>query len=1009
VQIPYTSSVDARSLRTDSQINVSGINPDTFGAGIGRAKSDLGNTLQGASNEVFSVAIAENERKRKEQTINSVVGFDFSKEEQDLKANTDKYATNYTTEHLNAYKNKVEEYTGNIQDDRIRTSVKTNLLSRLPSIAEEQRAFEYRTREKGVLDDTNNSLNTIQNRVYTNPSSYDENLNTGYALIDSSSLQASLKSGARTAYKENTAESALRGKIDKASGLLDIENVISELSGRGVKDWTSEVSPAKFASLSEKAEAKRKEVYSLLSADAKARLDVIEESVNSGNPVTPQSQQSAATAVRNSGNPKLINNLGLLTKKSELNDTYRKEPPALILNAASVYRNKATINTNLPVDITNHIQEASTRSGLNAVFMQVLINKESGAQIRAANNTNKYNPNIAGADALDTTTLSQITNAGARSGLPLTVVKPQKNAFVGDNGEFPVSVSTKNMLPDQKAKVAAALIDEGFTSIAESKDYITVGRARTVSSAYSDMPDGSAWSGYSNISPEVAAVLQQKGYKAGLDSSGIKRESTPKSEVNYDIPNTGGTSTARGVGQFIDRTWLETVKDPAFAKDNNIPQGMTDQQLLDLRKDPALSINATAFYASRNKKIIENSIGRPVDDAELYLGHLLGAGGAIAFIKTQQNEPATIAANLMPEAAKANKPLFYMDAGKPTEKPLTVGELYTKIASDFTLAPSSFNLEFAKHLDKIAARNSSALEKDPIKFVAENGVMPVRPLEDADSFALRGLDAVKMADMYKLTNDKLKVFTEEESNNLTRTIQTGTPDDVLDLMSKINSMGGVSSKAALKQLGKTEPEFAYAGGLYSQGDITIAKDILRGRKKLADNPNILKDRLVKDSDLEYAFTKVTGFALEENQPLRNVIKSAASALYINQSQYTNGLDTKVYENSIKQVLGNYHIKQFNGVSVYLPKDIEPDTLSSAIKRMDATDWSDLSVDATVPSYASGAAVASKDLVYDANLIYLGGDLYTIRLSDKTYVTNGAGGNFKFKLDANKIKYAANRK
>ena len=84
--------------------------------------------------------------------------------------------------------------------------------------------------------------------------------------------------------------------------------------------------------------------------------------------------------------------------------------------------------------------------------------------------------------------------------------------------------------------------------------------------------------------------------------------------------------------------------------------------LLALRLDPAVSSDMAAALARDNSAALRASLGRAPDDAELYLAHFLGASGAG---KLLGSDPAQSAAAILPQAAAANRGVFYTPGGAP--------------------------------------------------------------------------------------------------------------------------------------------------------------------------------------------------------------------------------------------------------------------------------------------------------------------------------------------------------
>jgi len=64
-------------------------------------------------------------------------------------------------------------------------------------------------------------------------------------------------------------------------------------------------------------------------------------------------------------------------------------------------------------------------------------------------------------------------------------------------------------------------------------------------------------------------------------------------------------------------------------------------------------------YAQETRATLENTLGRPVCDGELYAAHFLGADGACKLIQLRDANPAASAAGAFPQAAGANRSVFY--------------------------------------------------------------------------------------------------------------------------------------------------------------------------------------------------------------------------------------------------------------------------------------------------------------------------------------------------------------
>lgn len=153
-----------------------------------------------------------------------------------------------------------------------------------------------------------------------------------------------------------------------------------------------------------------------------------------------------------------------------------------------------------------------------------------------------------------------------------------------------------------------------------------------------------------------------------------------RSESGFDPDAKAPTSSASGLYQFTRQTWLATVDahgaeyglEWAAGAIEHSPAGQFDvadpearRAILDLRQDPAVAAAMAAEFASDNRAYLSDQLGRPTNSTDLALAHFLGAQGATRFLKSVVESPDASAAALFPEAAQANRAIFYDRNGAP--------------------------------------------------------------------------------------------------------------------------------------------------------------------------------------------------------------------------------------------------------------------------------------------------------------------------------------------------------
>jgi hypothetical protein len=192
------------------------------------------------------------------------------------------------------------------------------------------------------------------------------------------------------------------------------------------------------------------------------------------------------------------------------------------------------------------------------------------------------------------------------------------------------------------------------------------------------------------VDPAVVRSIRQASASSSADFGLLMAQAQQESSFQPDAK--ASTSSATGLYQFIDSTWLDMVRQfGAKYGIGDLAQQVTvdasgksvvadksvRQQILELRKDPQISAALAGEYTQQNKAEIERGLGHSVPRAALYMAHFLGAGGATTFLKAVESKGATVAAQLLPDAAAANHNIFY---DKETGAAKTVAQIYHSLA-----------------------------------------------------------------------------------------------------------------------------------------------------------------------------------------------------------------------------------------------------------------------------------------------------------------------------------------
>jgi hypothetical protein len=191
------------------------------------------------------------------------------------------------------------------------------------------------------------------------------------------------------------------------------------------------------------------------------------------------------------------------------------------------------------------------------------------------------------------------------------------------------------------------------------------------------------------VQPTIASALKSASQRTGVDFDYLLK--TAMRESSLDCQAKSATSTACGLFQFTEQSWLGTMKKHGaalgLAKEAaaieqtgsryRVANAAQRAEILALRKDPHVAALMAGAYTQDSASALEDRLGRSAGEGELYVAHFLGAGGAAKLITAAEEAPNTRADLLFPAAAEANRPIFYKKDGEPR----SVQEVYQNLVS----------------------------------------------------------------------------------------------------------------------------------------------------------------------------------------------------------------------------------------------------------------------------------------------------------------------------------------
>jgi hypothetical protein len=207
-----------------------------------------------------------------------------------------------------------------------------------------------------------------------------------------------------------------------------------------------------------------------------------------------------------------------------------------------------------------------------------------------------------------------------------------------------------------------------------------------------------------SASPQIAGAIRQAASSTGTSFSYLL--ATAQLESNFNPAAQATTSSAKGLYQFIDQTWLATMKaagpsvglgrfSAAIERTADGRYEVADadarKAIMNLRGDARVSATMAGAYARANAMQLTDGLGRAPTEGELYIAHFLGSDGAAKLIGAAISHPNAQGADIFPQAAAANRPIFFDRAGAAR----SVLGVYRELTGRYETARANIGAEVA--------------------------------------------------------------------------------------------------------------------------------------------------------------------------------------------------------------------------------------------------------------------------------------------------------------------------
>lgn len=266
-----------------------------------------------------------------------------------------------------------------------------------------------------------------------------------------------------------------------------------------------------------------------------------------------------------------------------------------------------------------------------------------------------------------------------------------------------------------------------------------------------------------NVPRDVYNAIKNAAAKTGVNFTYLVEKAAVES--SFDKNAKARTSSATGLYQFIESTWLKMVKDhgdkhglakfAAKIDDNGrVSDSRSRNEILNLRKNPEIASLMAAEFDSQNYARLKQNVGGDIGSTELYMAHFLGAGGASSFLNAMKKSPNMVAADIFPKEARANRNVFY---DSRTGTPRTLSQVHAFFDRKFQSSLSGEDIMTAGVQQNTGTTNFAARApeaENPSGLRTRNN-QPITMEEDPFTrmAALLGGDNVLRANNFAATRD----------------------------------------------------------------------------------------------------------------------------------------------------------------------------------------------------------------------------------------------------------------
>lgn len=242
------------------------------------------------------------------------------------------------------------------------------------------------------------------------------------------------------------------------------------------------------------------------------------------------------------------------------------------------------------------------------------------------------------------------------------------------------------------------------------------------------------------VDREIVRYIREASEQAGVSFDYMLAKAGHESR--FEVNAAAERSSAEGLYQFTTDTWLQQMKlhgakygyarlASQIYRDGRgryrVKNENDREEILSLRRSPRISALLAAEFAKSNQKILSDQIGGDISPVDLYLAHFMGPSGAVMLLRADKFTPNKYAADLFPDAAMANPPIFYTGKNKMRtvrQVRKKIEEIFQDKIDRFTVLPKSLRVWLDKQPKERKSKKSAVVVEAPIlKMESERGAV----------------------------------------------------------------------------------------------------------------------------------------------------------------------------------------------------------------------------------------------------------------------------------------------